>query len=122
MKVSVRLHSNLRRSFSPRHMSALGWARRNTPSECSREETSEFPLPPSTRSPVAEIDSTHMRVTLIGSGYLSPADRVAKIVLQHVRGIACRDTLNGQSLPITEGSVSLTVPAGILRIVDITVG
>ena len=70
---------------------------------------------------VARIDSTHVRVTLIDSGYLSPADRDAKIVLQHVRTVACRDILSGQSLPISEGSISLTVPAGVLRVVDITV-
>ena len=35
---------------------------------------------------VSRIDATHLRVTLIDSGYLSPADRDAKIVLQHVDG------------------------------------
>jgi hypothetical protein len=70
---------------------------------------------------VSRIDATHIRVTLIDSGYLSPADRDAKIILQHVRATACRDILSGQSLSIEEGSVSLTVPAGVLRVVDINV-
>ncbi len=60
-------------------------------------------------------------MTLIDSGYLSPADRDARIILQHVRAAACRDILSGQSLPIDEGSVLLTVPAGSLRVVDINV-
>ena len=70
---------------------------------------------------VSRIDPTHVRVTLIDSGYLSPADRDARIVLQHVQGTSCRDILDGRSLPIVEGKITLTVPAGVLRIVDITI-
>jgi lambda-carrageenase len=70
---------------------------------------------------VSRIAPSHVRVTLIDSGYLSPADRDARIVLQHVQGTACRDILSGQSIPIIDGTISLTIPAGILRIVDIAV-
>ncbi|TWU31566.1 hypothetical protein [Novipirellula artificiosorum] len=70
---------------------------------------------------VSRINKTHIRITLIDPGYVSPADRDATIVLQHVQGASCRDILSGKSLPITQGRISLTVPAGVLRIVDISI-
>ncbi len=45
--------------------------------------------------------------------------RGEKIVLQHLDGVACRDILSGERLPLEENAVSLTVPAGVLRVVDI---
>ncbi len=69
---------------------------------------------------VVRLDPTHIRVTLIDPGYVSPADREAKIVLQHLEAANCRDILSGESLPLVKNSTTLTVPAGILRIVDIT--
>ncbi len=69
---------------------------------------------------VIRLDPTHVRVTLIDPGYISPADRSVLVHLQHLQGTACQDILSGQSLPITDRSISLTVPAGILRVVDIT--
>lgn len=68
---------------------------------------------------VVRLDPTHVRVTLIDPGYISPADRDAKIVLQHLQGVDCRDVLNGERLPGVESSISLSVPAGVLRVVDI---
>jgi len=68
---------------------------------------------------VVRLDPTHVRVTLIDPGYVSPADREASIVLQHLQGTDCRDALSGEKLPLERNSASLTVPAGILRIVDI---
>ncbi len=69
---------------------------------------------------VVRLDPTHVRVTLIDPGYLSPADRQATIVLQHLDGTSCRDILSGEALPLGENKISLTVPAGVLRVVDIT--
>ena len=69
---------------------------------------------------VARLDSRHVRVTLIDSGYLDPADRDAEVVLQHLDGVSCRDLLAKQDLPIKDSAVQLTVPAGILRVLDIT--
>ena len=69
---------------------------------------------------VTRLDPTHIRVTLIDPGYVSPADRQAKVAVQHLRALECRDILSGESLPIVQESIALTVPAGILRIVDIT--
>lgn len=68
---------------------------------------------------VVRLDPNHVRVTLIDSGYLSPADREAKIVLQHLDGTGCRDILSGETLPLAESTISMTVPAGVLRVVDI---
>lgn len=68
---------------------------------------------------VVRLDPTHVRVTLIDPGYISPADRDVKIVLQHLEGVDCRDVLSGERLPVVESSISLSVPAGVLRVVDI---
>ncbi len=68
---------------------------------------------------VVRLDPSHVRVTLIDPGYLSPADREARIVLQHLRGVECRDILSGEELPLVGNASVLTVPAGVLRIVDI---
>jgi hypothetical protein len=69
---------------------------------------------------VVRLDPNHVRVTLIDPGYISPADREARIVLQHLEGKDCRDILSGETLPLTENAVLLTIPAGVLRIIDIS--
>ena len=69
---------------------------------------------------VVRLDETHVRVILIDSGYTDPDDRDAKIILQHLEGTACRDMLRNETLAIRQGTIALTVPAGVLRIVDIT--
>lgn len=68
---------------------------------------------------VVRLDPKHVRVTLIDSGYTDPDDRKALVVLQHLDGIGCRDVLSNENLPIEHRSVKVTVPAGVLRIVDI---
>lgn len=57
--------------------------------------------------------------TLIDPGYLDPADRDATIVLQHLDGVACRDILSGENLPMDGGRIGLRIPAGTLRLMDI---
>jgi hypothetical protein len=68
---------------------------------------------------VVRLDPRHIRVTLIDPGYLDPAEREAEIILQHLKGIRCTDILSGESLSIKDGKISVTVPAGIFRIIDI---
>lgn len=68
---------------------------------------------------VVRLDAAHVRVTLIDPGYTDPADRSARIVLQHFDGLECRDILTNEKLPINDRSVALLVPAGTLRVVDI---
>ena len=65
------------------------------------------------------LDPTHVRVTLIDPGYICPADRQARIVLQHLQGVEATDVLSGEPLKLVQNATSLTVPAGILRMVDI---
>lgn len=69
---------------------------------------------------VTRLGPNHVRVTMIDSGYISPADRQVRIVLQHLPGTQCTDILSGENLLLRQNTISLTVPAGILRIVDIT--
>ena len=66
------------------------------------------------------LDPTHVRVTLIDSGYVSPADRQASIVFQHLQGAKCTDILSGERLAVLGNTVTLTIPAGVLRVIDIT--
>lgn len=70
---------------------------------------------------VVKLDDKHLRITLIDPGYLDPAEREAEIVLQHVSGISCIDILSRISLPVNDGKIALTVPAGIFRIVDVEI-
>jgi hypothetical protein len=68
----------------------------------------------------ARLDGNHVRVTLIDTGYLDPADRNVEIALQGLDGLACRDILSGEDLFEVDGRIRLQVPAGLFRIVDIT--
>ena len=68
---------------------------------------------------VVRLDATHIRVTLIDPGYVDPADREAEVVLQHLVGRSCTDILSGETIPIKAGVVRVTIPAGVLRILDI---
>jgi hypothetical protein len=68
---------------------------------------------------VVRIDPTHVRVTLVDPGYLTPADREANILLQHLDGTDCVDILSGESLTIENNRIHVHVPMGIIRILDI---
>lgn len=71
---------------------------------------------------VIRMDSTHVRVILIDPGYVNPRQRNAEIHLQHIDGKAAEDILKREKLDIEKGSIKLTIPAGVFRIVDITHG
>ena len=66
------------------------------------------------------LDPKHIRVTLVDPGYYDPAARDARIVTRHVTAISCTDILSRESLPLENGEVRLRIPAGAVRIVDIT--
>ncbi|MBK7930947.1 MAG: PQQ-binding-like beta-propeller repeat protein [Bryobacterales bacterium] len=66
------------------------------------------------------LDANHIRVTLIDPGYLDPADRDAEILAQGISATGCTDILRRESLPLSGGTVKLRVPAGTLRIVDLS--
>ena len=68
---------------------------------------------------VVRIDPTHVRITLIDPGYISPAERQAEIVLQHLDGVLCRDIFTGEEWPVEKSVIRFSVPAGSIRVLDV---
>ncbi len=68
---------------------------------------------------VVRLDEKHLRITLIDPGYLDPAQRTAVILLQNVEGKSCTDILSREVIPINDSRISVTIPAGIFKIVDV---
>ena len=68
---------------------------------------------------VTRLDESHVRVTMIDPGYLDPANRQGRILLQHLKPIGATDILSGETLSIENNRIALEIPAGTLRIVDI---
>jgi len=66
------------------------------------------------------IDPQHIRLVLIDKGYLDPAERSAIVRFQNIRVSECRDILSRERIDIADETMKLTVPAGLLRIVDVT--
>ncbi len=69
---------------------------------------------------VVRLDPTHIRVTLVDPGYITPADRNATVYLQNISGISCRDILSKEKLPIEDGRIKVHVPMGTIRVIDVT--
>jgi hypothetical protein len=67
-----------------------------------------------------QLDSTHTRVLLLDPGYLDPADVEAVIQLKERAGERAFDILSKEELFIAKNEIKITVPMGILRIIDIT--
>jgi|GEM_PF-1652149 len=67
-----------------------------------------------------KIDDTHIRVVLMDQGYLDPQKRDAVIKLQTVQAESAVDILSKKTLEFTDNSLALSVPAGSVRLVDIT--
>ena len=68
---------------------------------------------------VVKMDESHFRVTLVDPGYLDPDDRDVKIVLQHGEWSRCTDILGREDLPVEDGKISVRIPMGSVRIVDL---
>jgi hypothetical protein len=66
-----------------------------------------------------EIAPGRIRVLLIDPGYLDPKDTDAVIHLQNLSGVTAIDILRNENLQIVNNEISLTVPMGILRIIDL---
>jgi hypothetical protein len=64
------------------------------------------------------IDPSHIRVLLIDSGYLNPADRVAEVSV-NADVVSAIDILSGESLEVRDNTLTQTVRMGILRVIDI---
>jgi outer membrane protein assembly factor BamB len=61
------------------------------------------------------------RVYLIDPGWLDPTDRDVTVRLQAEGEPAVSDVLTGEDLTVEDGCFRLTVPAGSLRIIDVTI-
>lgn len=67
------------------------------------------------------IDDRHIRLTLLDPGYLSPAEKRVTVRFA-VRPVSATDILDREEVAIAENSMAVTIPAGILRIIDIEHG
>jgi hypothetical protein len=70
---------------------------------------------------IVRIDPNHLRITLVDPGYTDPAERSAEIIFQHVKATECRDILSGETLKISDQRMNVIVPAGVFRIIDVTI-
>ncbi len=68
----------------------------------------------------ARIDADHLRVTLVDPGYLDPDDRKVEIVLQQDGWKRCHDILGKMDLSVQGHSIQVNIPAGSLRMLDLT--
>lgn len=66
-----------------------------------------------------KLDEKHIRLTLIDPGYLDPSERAVEVIFQHVKPTACFDILSGEILKPSGDRLSVTIPVGIFRIVDL---
>lgn len=64
------------------------------------------------------IDDRHIRLTMLDPGYLSPAERKVNVTFG-VNAVRATDILDREELQIRDGSLALTIPAGVFRIIDI---
>ncbi len=68
----------------------------------------------------SRIDATHIRVVLVDPSYLEPLDHEAKVTLQGIKARHVADLLTGESLPVENERLTVNVPAGLFRILEIT--
>lgn len=63
------------------------------------------------------LDPDHVRLVLIDAGYLDPADRTAEVVVR-AEVVSATDILSRQTLAVRQNALTVTVPMGILRVID----
>lgn len=68
---------------------------------------------------VAQVTPTHLRLTLVDGGYLSPMDRKVKVSLNNLSVKKVIDILDGTSYDINNDSFDVTVPCGMFKFIDI---
>lgn len=66
-----------------------------------------------------KLDEKHIRLTLIDPGYLDPSERAVEILFQHIKLVKCIDILSGETLKSGQDRLTVTVPAGIFRVIDL---
>jgi len=64
------------------------------------------------------IDPSYVRLVLIDSGHLDPADRVAEGAV-NADVVSAIDILKGERLEVRNNMFTVTVPMGIPRVIDI---
>ncbi|WPR71392.1 hypothetical protein SLW70_15870 [Flavobacterium sp. NG2] len=67
-----------------------------------------------------KLDDKHTRLIVVDPGYISPQEREATIIFQGKTPIEVIDILSKEKLKTNEKSVSLKVPAGSMRFIDIS--
>ena len=69
---------------------------------------------------VAQLDPTHLRLTVVDGGYLSPDDRKIKVSFHTVTPVNMTDILDGTNFNISDKTnVEVDIPCGIFRFIDI---
>ncbi|MFZ5830729.1 MAG: hypothetical protein ACOY3P_11610 [Planctomycetota bacterium] len=64
------------------------------------------------------IDDRHVRLVLIDSGYLDPADRIAEVAI-HVDVVSATDIFSRENIDVRNNAITVKVPMGVLRVIDI---
>jgi lambda-carrageenase len=68
----------------------------------------------------AQTSPTHLRLTLIDSGYINPNARVAKVRFHAVKPAGMRDLLSQETFDISDpSSVRVKIPCGMFRFLDV---
>jgi lambda-carrageenase len=63
---------------------------------------------------------THLRLTLIDSGYINPKSRTAKVRFHTVEPVKMVDLLSGDNFDLsTPSSTEVDIPCGLFRFIDI---
>ncbi|MCG9793686.1 PQQ-binding-like beta-propeller repeat protein [Flavobacterium algicola] len=69
---------------------------------------------------VAQTAPTHLRLTIIDSGYINPAERLANISFNGVKPVKITDVLTGEKWDAKNtASVKIDVPLGSFRFIDV---
>ena len=69
---------------------------------------------------VAQTSPTHLRLTLIDSGYLNPNERTALVTFHAVNPKKVRDVLDGENFDVSVSKqVRIDVPLGAFRFIDV---
>ncbi len=69
---------------------------------------------------LAQVDETHLRLTLIDGGFINPSDKVATVKLQSDKIKSLKDILDGEVFTSAEDStVTVNIPTGMFRFIDI---
>lgn len=68
----------------------------------------------------AQTSPTHLRLTLVDSGYINPNARTAVVRFHTVKPVKMTDVLSGEEMSAANpGAVEIDVPCGLFRFIDI---